>query len=426
MLAETADLINSDTFLFEHRVDVCHFIRRRTLTLPMLIACLAQGFIKGLQSELDDFFGRLSGKAAFARSVTKSAFSQARKKLRPSAFVALNSLLLERWYSSVDAPRWHGFRLLAGDTTTVRVPNLPETVEAFGLHGGGRGEPVPMAMAFGLYDVLSGLMVHAEMHPGGTRDRDLLASSLDQVGIDDLLLLDRGFASYWLLAWMTQAKRHFCVRVDSMAIGPIETFQYRSDKAEEVISVTMPAAALRKAAGKGFVLKDPSFRVRLIRVPLPGGKTEVLATSLLDSKVFPAEEFAALYHQRWRIEECFKLLKCRLAIEHFSGELPDSVRQDFLAKVWLGNLTASLAFLARASLPPSKQSKWIPNLTYAVAALRAVLPTCLVRSGKQRSPIKTLIALIAKTTEWVRPDRHFPRERQVVNPVRHRAYKAIR
>jgi len=394
--------------------------------MPMLIACLAQGFIKGQQSELDSFFGRFAGKAEFVRTVTKSAFSQARKKLRPSAFDALNALLLERWYSSIDAPRWHGLRLLAGDTTTVRVPNLPETVQTFGLHGGGRGEPVPLAMAFGLYDVLSGLMVHAVLHPGAARDRDLLAGSLEHVGSDDLLLLDRGFSAYWLLTWLAQQQCRFCVRVDSMAMGAFEDFQYRSDKMETVVSLIVPAAARRKAAAKGFVLEDRPFPVRLIRVPLPGGKTEVLATSLLDAQAFPAREFAALYHQRWRIEECFKLLKCRLAIEHFSGELPDSVHQDFLAKVWLGNLTASLAFLARNSLPQAMRSDWVPNLTYAVAAVRAALPALLVHSLKRRSSIKKLLALIAKTIERVRPDRHFPRDRQVVNPVKHRAYKAIR
>ena len=86
-----------------------------------------------------------------------------------------------------------------------------------------------------------------------------------------------------------------------------------------------------------------------------------------------------MYHQRWRIEECFKLLKCRLAVEHFSGELPDSVRQDFLAKVWLGNLTATFAYLARGSLPDEKRAHFLPNLTYAVAALRASLPRLMTK-----------------------------------------------
>ena len=419
-------MLESDEFIATHRTNPTDFTRRRTLTLSMLVICLAQGFIKGLQSELDDFFGRLGDQAAFVRAVTKSAFSQARKKLNPSAFKALNSLLLDRWYQSVEVPRWHGFRLLAADSTTLRVPGLPETIDEFGLHGGGKGAPVPMAMAFGLYEVFSGLMLHADLHEGSARDRDLMAGGLSHVRADDLLLLDRGFPSYWLIAWLLQHQRHFCMRVDAMAFKDFEAFLHQSTEIEKIVTITMPAPAVRKAMSSGYALEQTTFTVRLIRVPLPGGKSEILVTSLLDSTVYPASEFGALYHQRWRIEECFKLLKCRLAVEHFSGELPDSVRQDFLAKVWLGNLTATFAYLARGSLPDEKQAHFLPNLTYAVAALRASLPRLMTKVRNRVRMIKDLIELVANTLEWLRPDRHFPRARQAVKPIRYRAYKAVR
>ena len=146
---------------------------------------------------------------------------------------------------------------------------------------------------------------------------------------------------------------------------------------------------------------------------------------MLDSDAFPASEFADLYHRRWRIEECFKLLKCRLAVEHFSGELPESIRQDFLAKVWLGNLVATFAYLAHASLPPGRQQRFMPNLTYAIAAVRAALPRLLLGVANPTTCLRQLFTLIARTLEWRRPDRSFPRNRQVVKPTRHRAYKPI-
>lgn len=167
----------------------------------------------------------------------------------------------------------------------------------------------------------------------------------------------------------------------------------------------------------GYSLEKTTFTVRLVRVPLPGGKNEILVTSLLDSVAYPACEFGALHHQRWRIEECFKPLKCRLAEEHFSGELPDSVRQDFLSKVWPGNQTATFAYLARASLPDEKQAHFNPNLTYAVAALRASLPKLMTKARNRVRIVKDLIKLIANTLEWLRLDRHFPRDRQAFKPI---------
>jgi hypothetical protein len=35
-------------------------------------------------------------------------------------------------------------------------------------------------------------MLHADLHEGSARDRDLMAGSLSHVRADDLLLLDRG------------------------------------------------------------------------------------------------------------------------------------------------------------------------------------------------------------------------------------------
>ncbi len=58
------------------------------LTFSTPVTTLAQGFVKGLQSELDDFFSRLSNRAGFLGAVTRSAFSQVRKKLCPSVFRA--------------------------------------------------------------------------------------------------------------------------------------------------------------------------------------------------------------------------------------------------------------------------------------------------------------------------------------------------
>jgi hypothetical protein len=42
--------------------------------------------------------------------------------------------------------------------------------------------------------------------------------------------------------------------------------------------------------------------VRLVRVRLRGGETEVLATSVLDEARLPARLFAQLYHRRWSVE----------------------------------------------------------------------------------------------------------------------------
>lgn len=419
-------MLESETFIAAHRVSPQDFTRRRTLTFATLVASLTRGMMRNLQIELDDFFGRLSNQPGLLRSVSKSAFSQARKKLRPSAFRALNDILLTQWSESVDVSRWHGFRLLAGDATTLRLPNLPEVLDEFGVHGDRWGGQTPMAQVFGLMDVSSGLLVHADMFDAQAREREMLVSSMSAVRADDLLLLDRGFPSYWLFAWLTERNRHFCMRVrDGVAgMGQLASF-FRSKNRESIVELELPAPAARKAAAQGFEIAQRRFSIRLIRVTLPSGQEEFLATSLLDSVAYPACEFADLYHRRWRIEECFKVLKCRLAVEHFSGELPESIRQDFHAKVWLNNLVATFVYLARLALPEPKRNRFAPNLSYAISAVRAMLPCLLLGGIKLDATLRQLLKLIASTLEWVRPDRSFPRLRQAVKPTRYRAYKPV-
>jgi hypothetical protein len=47
--------------------------------------------------------------------------------------------------------------------------------------------------------------------------------------------------------------------------------------------------------------------------------------------------------------------------------------QAFLAKVWLENVTATLAYLAREILPAAEREDFKSNLVYAVSALSTIL-----------------------------------------------------
>lgn len=44
-------------------------------------------------------------------------------------------------------------------------------------------------------------------------------------------------------------------------------------------------------------------KVRLIKVKLPNGQLQIMATSLMDTRAFPATTFGDLYRKRWCIEE---------------------------------------------------------------------------------------------------------------------------
>mgnify|MGYP002079359385 CR=1 FL=1 len=88
---------------------------------------------------------------------------------------------------------------------------------------------------------------------------------------------------------------------------------------------------------------DKEIKCRLIKVELPNGESEMLCTSLTDMEKYVYDDFVELYHYRWNEEEAFKLLKCRIEVENFSGKTATAVKQDFYAKMFLLTLCAAYA-----------------------------------------------------------------------------------
>ena len=165
--------------------------------------------------------------------------------------------------------------------------------------------------------------------------------------------------------------------------------------------------------------------ISTIRVRLPNGKWEVLATSLLDQQRYPACEFAALYGQRWGVEEAFKLLKHRLDLEGFSGELPHAIEQEIYAKALMHNIAQALCSEAARQIEEEKRANWQVNRAYAVKNVGAVVVNWLKGCKHQLARItQSLIDTLAITLEQIRPGRTFPRKHAIGGAQRPRkAYR---
>lgn len=103
------------------------------------------------------------------------------------------------------------------------------------------------------------------------------------------------------------------MRVDSLNFKVIKQF-VRSGLREQIVFLPAPS----KQDALDYEIPTEPCQVRLILQVL-GHKTRVLVTSRLDTDAYPADEFSALYHSRWRIEEAFKRIKHSLSLENLSG-----------------------------------------------------------------------------------------------------------
>jgi len=378
-----------------HPLHPTAFTRQRKLPLPALVALLLSGMRKSVQSELDEFFAHLRQQAQLVHQVSAQAFAQARAKLSLTAIPLLNDWVLERATHYGFVPRWHGLRLVAADASTVR----------FGL----RASHVKRAaladqIVFGLFLPGAELMLATSLHSVHESERQMLFEHLHRLCSSDLLLLDRGYPSRWLVAVLNQRAIPFCMRVEKFGntgFACVRDFM-RSGLDEQIVTLRAP----ERRDVLDYECPSGMQKVRLVRHIGLNGQVRVLMTNLFDVVRFPASRFGDLYHQRWRIEEAFKRLKHRLNLEHVSGLSQQAVVQDVAAKMLCDNLQALTALTARdnAQLPVAARI----NHAYVHTALKPLLPALLL-GKKVVKLLRIVLGLIAKQTYLHRENQSRPR-----------------
>lgn len=424
MLSQLSSVLHSEAFCDAHRVKPGDFTRKRCLSLPTVVAFFLQlGGGCSLQNALDQFFMSLHGQAEFERTVTKSALSQARKKLKSSAFSALNRLWVEGWHACFACERWCGLRVVAADGTCVRVASWAENINAYGW-GPCRDGTVVMARCVALCSTAARQLLEVTIGRYDEGERALLLRTLDVLKEDDVLVLDRGYPAWWMFALLQARKILFCVRIENCGWPVVRQFLAMGQD-DWVIEPHRLSAQARKHLLKLGFSQAREVSLRLIRVRLPNGQWEVLATSLLDQKRYPAGEFAALYGQRWGVEESFKILKHRLHLEGFSGELPHAIAQEIYAKALMHNIAQALSNEATQQMEEKKRMNWQVNRAHAVKNVGAVVVSWFKDGADQLARMtQSLIDILSRTLELVRPGRKFPRKHAIGGAQRPRkAYR---
>jgi len=402
----------SDVFCEKHKKNPKDFTRNRLLPFHNLIYFLLNMNNGSYQNELDNFYKTIFQYDIPQRILFKGSLTKARKKLDHEAFEDINDHMVNEFYDYFNYLQWHGFNLLAVDGTTLRVPDEKPIVEHFGAWTTNQGDDrCPMARGSQMFDVLNKITVDAILSPKEEGERELAAYHFLKLQPNDLVLLDRGYPAYWIFQAILSSKAQFCARVPYKQWKIIHKF-YKSGKAEKIVRLHPSAASKKTCKEMGFDTK--AIAVRLIRVELESGETEILVTSLTDIKGFSKELFSELYFSRWPIEEDYKTLKYRMQIENFSGKSVHSVYQDFHAKLVSKNLTAIIATTTREEIiKKSETLKFQHKINFAQALSKMKNTIVLLFNCTHDlllSYIEQIRTIFIQSTESVRPGRQYPRK----------------
>jgi hypothetical protein len=371
-----------------------------------------------IQKELDTFFKLVDGQDYSIRKVTKGAFSQARSKIDFLVFKRLNKVAADTFYEKKQCIKWHNFRLLAVDGSRVQLPNHESIKEEFGTHlmGPKADSCKSLGLISVLYDVLNLITLDASIGKYADSERDHLINHLERTEKGDLLLLDRGYPCFWLLFLMKAKGLEFCVRLKGDWWNLVNEFS-KEPGLEKIVHLNLPRKDKGKLSQYPHYIAT-SIQVRLIKVILSTGETEILCTSLLDKDEYKREEFKALYNKRWVIEEdCYKMLKCRTELENWSGKTALSVKQDFHAKILLLTILAAykhpIEEKVKEEFKKGEGRKYDQQLnnTFALSVLREGFIGIFIK--KQLNKVMDYMdQIIYKTREIIRPNRNNERKKK--------------
>lgn len=402
--------IKSKEFKECHKSKAGDFTRMSPLNFPTLFLILLRKSVKSLQNILNELF--LS--KYITNIVTSSAYSQARKKLKHTAFIELNEKAIGVYYEEGQVQRWQGYRVFGVDGSKIILPNEEDIQREFGsirIKNKVLEDSYSGALFECRYDVLNKIAVQSSLHSGNTYEVnaaiELLRNSTPETSKDkDLDIYDRGYASYEFLANLTHYKRNYIIRCPRNSFKTAnELFNGIVNKTwSRIVTVKAPPHVVKRVKSEGL---PTEIKVRFIQIVLETGEIEVLATSLFDERL-PRKEFKALYFLRWGVEGFFNCVKGRLGLENFTGKSVESIRQDFWSTIFISNLETIFTEPVEIELNQQKKTSQLPKKINKSVSFNAIknMAFDIFYSGKEQSVINELLDQLFKTNTLVhRPNR---------------------
>jgi hypothetical protein len=274
--------------------------------------------LEGIQWLLEPSAGiNVAGNSGISQARTRLGWEPLRQLhdevVRPVAVAATKGA----WYRS--------WRLVSIDGSTLDVADEKGNNETFGRPGASRGESAyPQIRFVSLVENGTHVLFGSRMADYATSEIALAKTVLPSLKKGMLCLADRGFFGFEMWKQATATGADLLWRVRKNIVLPCEerlpdgsylSRIYASDKD-------------RRRGTDGIIVRVIEYRLEGIEGVEPLYR---LATTILDHKLAPAAELAALYHERWEIETAFDELKTHLRGANIvlRSKTPDLVRQEF-------------------------------------------------------------------------------------------------
>lgn len=249
----------------------------------------------------------LKGPESMVRVTGKSGISQARTRLGHEAVKRVHDEIVTPIATPQTRGAWYRhWRLVSIDGSTLDVADTQANQTYFERPGSSRGDAAfPQLRLVALVENGSHVIYASQIGGCRTAENTLADKVVEALTPGCLCLADRNFFSFalWTKAQATGADLLW--RMKKNAVLPVEQ---RLDDGSYLSRIYASPNNRRKGTS--------GVCVRVVEYRLEGvDDTEDiyrLITTILDPALAPANELAALYHERWEIETAFDELKTHL------------------------------------------------------------------------------------------------------------------
>lgn len=358
--------LNIDLLLPSRRVaQICdelgHEFRGRIYT-PMitvwLFICQVLSKDHGCQHTVNRFNTFRVSKGLRRVATKTTAYCKARCRLPEKLFERLLAVTAEQCEGAADETWLFCGRIVElVDGWTVTMADTVENQKEYPqIRNQKKGCGFPLVRMVGLFSLATGAVQSIALGPyrgKETGESSLLRSILHRVLPGRILLADRCYASFWLLALGEikgvdlVARAHHLRKIDfrrGLKVGDLD----------QIVIYHKPSRPGWMST-RDYEKYPPCILVRHLKYKVTQkgfrSKNVTLATTLLDAEVYTAEELAELYRKRWQVELHIRSIKTQMQMEHLRCKSPSMVRKEIHCHLIGFNLVRRVMVASAAEVP---------------------------------------------------------------------------
>lgn len=149
-------------------------------------------------------------------------------------------------------------------------------------------------------------------------ERTHALAHLNKLVEGDIVIYDRGYFSYTMLYWHIKKGIHPLFRMSFQTYHVVADFM-KSEKTDEIVKIVLTRERFTRIRRKDPGVDVQSLRIRLIKYRI-GSESYTLGTTLLDKNIYKIDKLSKLYHERWGIEELYKISKALIEVQDFHAQ----------------------------------------------------------------------------------------------------------